>query len=66
MLRVLEALKVKGSNANDKTEAHKILMVRFVSLSFHFFFFAENERSSENKPLCNKCDRKSLIGTKSC
>ncbi|CAN6971811.1 hypothetical protein IGI04_034860 [Brassica rapa subsp. trilocularis] len=26
MLRVLEALKVKGSNANDKTEAHKILM----------------------------------------
>ena len=44
--------------------ANICLSIAFVIL---FFFFAENvRRSSENKPLCNKCDRKSLIGTKGC
>ncbi|KAF3569469.1 hypothetical protein DY000_02013365 [Brassica cretica] len=43
MLRVLEPLKVKGSNANDKTEAHKILMAlwlhrRFLFLNWIMYF----------------------------
>lgn len=64
MLRVLEPLKVKGSNANDdETEAHKIWMVP-LCLSYYLFLLKTERLATENL-FCNKCDRKSLIGTKS-